>query len=92
MDMAMQSVKKTPGTDHSGPRAVPNKVLKKEFDMFEASSVRSHNLEALLDSLNTIPPSSVESERYSAFEQLLTFVGQVGSSQLGQFVSKCQLS
>ena len=72
MDNAVQSVKKTPGpSDYVVSGSVPKRHLKKEFDMFELTSTRSLNLDALLDSLNTIPPSSVESERHSAFQSIL---------------------
>ena len=67
MDIAHQSVKKDPGPT-TVPCTVSKKSLKKELDMFETSSVRTQTLDALLDALNTIKPSSVESERHGILQ------------------------
>ena len=46
------------------PEEISNpKTLKAEFSVFEATNVRSKNLDLLFDALKTIKPSSVASER-----------------------------
>ena len=69
MDLAHESVKKTPGPS-SVTKSISKKSLKKQFEMFELDSVRTPNLDALFDALLTIKPSSVESERHGIVQSI----------------------
>ena len=51
------------------------KIIAKEFALFEATKVRPKNLQCLYLALGTIPPTSVEAER--AFSVCGTFVTKV---------------
>ncbi len=69
LEKAIQSV----GKEVLAEKNPTKKLLKKEFELYAASSVKPPNLEALSQALNSVQPTSVEAERaFSACGLFLT--------------------